>query len=91
MAGKKRVLFRLLSSAGTGYFYVGSKPTVYYPSYAETHLKNYLCASMIPSSTSMCYSMRSRCPQARKERDPLLISLKSAHRNTQITLCIALD
>lgn len=29
MAAKKRVLFRLLSSAGTGYFYVGSKPTVY--------------------------------------------------------------
>lgn len=27
MAGKKQILFRLLSSAGTGYFYVGSKPT----------------------------------------------------------------
>ena len=29
MAGKKKILFRLLSSAGTGYFYVGSKPTMY--------------------------------------------------------------
>lgn len=29
MANKKRILFRLLSSAGTGYFYVGSKPTMY--------------------------------------------------------------
>jgi len=27
MANKKLVLFRLLSSAGTGYFYIGSKPT----------------------------------------------------------------
>jgi hypothetical protein len=35
MAAKKRVLFRLLSSAGTGYFYVGSKPTVYTNHYEE--------------------------------------------------------
>lgn len=29
MAGKKKLLFRLLSSAGTGYFYVGQKQTTY--------------------------------------------------------------
>ena len=27
--GKKKILFRLLSSAGTGYFYIGNKPTTY--------------------------------------------------------------
>lgn len=88
MAGKKRVLFRLLSSAGTGYFYVGSKPTMYHPSYAATHSKNYPCASTTHSSTNMSSSMRSRCLPARKERDPLLISLKLTTRLSKSTHCI---
>lgn len=37
MAAKKQILFRLLSSAGTGYFYVGSKPSTYFfASFSQT-------------------------------------------------------
>jgi hypothetical protein len=58
MAKKGTVLFKLLSSAGTGYFYVGAKNTKldFICDPLGMLLGRWHSVNSIPWSTSMCYS-----------------------------------
>ena len=69
MAKKSTMLFRLLSSAGTGYFYVGKKNVRYCYNYEETHWRNLVLLNMIHLLISMLFLMRWKCHLVRKEHD----------------------
>ena len=87
MAGKKSILFRLVSSAGTGYFYIGSKPNTYPPVNWVPSSKSWPWGNTIPWSMSTSSSTRWRCRRVRNARDSLQhipYTLHKQHPSTHI-------
>lgn len=87
MAGKKSILFRLVSSAGTGYFYIGSKPNTYPPVNWVPSSKSWPWGNTIPWSMSTSSSTRWRCRRVRNARDSLRhipYTLHKQHPSTHI-------